>query len=298
LLKDTAGFYRRRITEHLIRSELIAQTFRIKVIEPVRRADESERFAVLYATDSDDFFGPYGSLLHFMQTLAEIPRFILVAIGYDDAGASDLLRMRDLLTHANRSHFHPMIKQLLDSPIAGRASDFRTITQTTDARDFLQFIRDELMPFVAAHYPVLPNDNSYSGYSAGGTFGLFTLFTEPDTFRRYLLGSPATSFQGQHFAIDLAKEYINSGLRMDCRVFLSVGELEEFKIGAGQFELVTGYYQLVKFLRTANIPGLDLTARLFPGETHATAWMPALGHGLRTLFAPMEGVRHWLDCSN
>jgi predicted alpha/beta superfamily hydrolase len=113
-----------------------------------------------------------------------------------------------------------------------------------DATEFLQFIRDELIPFIDALYPVLPNDNSYSGYSAGGGFGLYTLFTRPDTFRRYILGSPTSSVRGFEFGVELARTFIQSGRVMSAKVFLSVGELEEFERGLDHFGFVTGYYRL------------------------------------------------------
>src|SRR6202043_2687869 len=161
-----------------------------------------------------------------------------------------------LLTHSIRAHFRAEIEQMADSPFVAGVDDLKVITHTTDAREFLQCIREELMPFISAHYPALPDDNNYSGYSAGGTFGLYTLFTQPDTFRRYSLGSPATSYKGHHFGIDLVKAFNKSGKTMDAKVFVSVGELEEFKRGCGQFDLVSGYYLLAKLLKSSPIPGL------------------------------------------
>lgn len=258
----------------------------------MRRSDDSERFPVLYATDSDGFFGAFADLANILQAHGETRRFILVAIGYENAHAAGLLRMRDLFTHANRAHFQAVIEQLAASPLVGGLDDVKSITETTDASDFLQFILRELVPFVADRYPALPDDNSYFGYSAGGTFGLYTLFTEPRAFRRYILGSPATSYEGHHFATELARAFIGSGRVMDATVFMSVGELEEPGNAMGQFDLVTGYYLLAKFLQRAAIPGLDLRLRLFPGETHATAWTPAFSHGLKMLLGPAQEARH------
>ena len=82
---------------------------------------------------------------------------------------------------------------------------------------------------------------------------------------------------------------------MSARVFLSVGELEEFHAASTHFALVTGYIQLVKFLGQAGIAGLDLTTRIFPGETHATAWTAAFSQGLKSLFGPAATVPFWPD---
>lgn len=275
------------IQEHLIRSTIVAETFRVRVWQPVRRSDNSEKFPVLYATDGDEFFDGLATLANELQLAGETPRFILVGIGYENVRAADLLRMRDLLTHAIRERYHELIAHLAHSPLISGVDDLTLITQTTDATDFLRFIREELMPFINGHYPVRDDDNNYFGYSAGGTFGLSTLFTRSETFRRYILGSPATSTKGENFAIQQGKAFLQSGQTMRTSVFVSVGELEEFQ---GPFELTTGYYALARFLKVSNIPGLSLTVRLFREETHATAWTLAFSHGLRALFGPASSL--------
>jgi predicted alpha/beta superfamily hydrolase len=281
------------IKEHLIRSSFVSQAFKIKVLQPISRTDQSERFPVLYITDSDFHFGGFATFANYLQTLGETPRFILVGIGYEDANAAQLLRWRDFVTHGIRAHFEAVIEKTVGTPFVSHISDTSAITKTTDAKDFLHFIRKELMPFVNASYPTHPDDNSYFGYSLGGTFGLYTLFSQPGTFRRYILGSPGTSYGGCHFGIELAKEFIQSGHALDAKVFMSIGELEEFGRGHEQFDLVTGYYLLAKFLKISAIPRLELTVRMFPGESHATAWPLAFGHGLRTLFGPEKNVPYW-----
>jgi len=280
------------VEEHLIRSRFIDQTYRIKVKRPMSRADATDRFPVLYVTDSDDLFGGVATLANILQAHGETPRFILVGIGYAEVGAAGVLRMRDYYSHADRTLFQTEIERVARSSFVTGVPDLGALW-TTDASEFLRFIREELMPFVSARYSVVEGDNSYFGYSAGAAFGLHTLFTEPHTFRRYVLGSPSTSYGGRNFAIPKAEAYANSSQRMDVKVFMCVGELEELKPQLRQFDLVSGYYQLAKFLKRAEIPGLDLTLKVFPEETHATAWAPAFGHGLRALFGPAGQVPFW-----
>lgn len=290
---DKLRFRRHATQEHLLQSNVVAQTFRIKVQQPMSRADHSERFPVLYVTDSDDFFGGLKNLAAIMQGFGEVPRFILVGIGYDNSAASESLRMRDLLPRDIRTLFREEIEQVFNSAFVSGLDNLDIITNTTDAREFQRFISDELMPFINSRYPTLPDDCTYFGYSAGGAFGLYTLFTEPQTFCRYILGSPATSYGGRPFAIEMAKSFAKTGRPMEARVFMSVGELEEFKRGYGQFDLVTGFYQLAKHLKNSPIANLHLTTRVFPDETHATAWTLAFSHGLRSLLGAVEQVPYW-----
>lgn len=278
---------------HLLESKFVAQTFHIRVVQPASRIGGSERFPVVYATDSDDFLGGFATLAKSLQFHGETPRFILVGIGYENARTAAVSRMRDFLTSAIRARFQSNIQQFTDSPWIGGVVDLEQVTQTTGAAEFLQFIRDELRPLVAARYPVIPGDDTYFGYSAGGAFGLYTLFTQPDTFKRYVLGSPATSYDGEHFGIELVESFLATRRPMSARVFMSVGELEEFKSGFGKFDLVSGWALLAKFLKQAAIPGLDLTLQIFPGETHATAWAAAFSRGLKAVLGPVEAVPFW-----
>lgn len=278
------------ITEHLIQSSVVAQTFRIRVLRPVSRIDESERFPVLYVTDGDHFFDALTNIALSLQNSGETPRFILVGIGYANARGIGLLRARDLYTHEFRMRLRPLLQHAVNAPLATEADDLETITETTDATEFLQFIRKELIPFIDIHYPSVPHDNNYFGYSAGAGFGLYTLFTKADTFKRYVLGSPTVSYGGYHLGIEMAQSFTRAGGAMDARVFLSIGELEEYDVWLQAFEFVTGYYSLAKYLRESPIPGLNLTTRLFPGETHATAWMLAFSHGTKAVFGPAGQV--------
>jgi len=262
----------------------------MRVLTPVSRADGSERFPVLYATDSEYLFDGLANSLRILQDHGEIPRVIFVCIGYGNPRSANLLRMRDLYTHDQRSFLKGAIESLSHAPLIGDVDDLSAITETTDAQEFLAFIRQELMPAVDKRFATIPGDSSYFGYSAGATFGIYTLFTKPDTFKKYVLGSPGTCYGGRNFAIEMAEQWLRSSERLDAKVFLSVGELEEFKRGTG---LVSGCAQLARFILDSRVRGLEFEARIFPGETHATAWSPALNHGLKSVMGPAENVPFW-----
>jgi uncharacterized protein len=273
------------IREELLGSRLVDQTFRMKVFVPLRKADGSERFPVVYATDSDKIFGGLAALASELQLAGQVSRFVLVGIGYENANAVDMLRMRDLFPRSVRDRVRPVIEQLAQSPFGAGITDLRAITEGTDAEQFLHFVREELMPWTNGRYPVKPEEASYFGFSAGGTFGLYTLFTQPEMFKRYILASPGTSYNGYHFGIEMMRTWLAPGRPVNASVFMSVGELEEFY---AHFDLTTGYYKMAKALRDAAIPGLSLTCKLFPQETHATAWALAFAHGVNAMFCATQ----------
>ena len=58
------------------------------------------------------------------------------------------------------------------------------------ADQFLAFIEGELLPYLESHYK-LDNNRVLSGYSAGGSFVLYTMSTKPWLFNGYFAFSPA-----------------------------------------------------------------------------------------------------------
>jgi len=279
------------VSEHLIESSFVKETFRIRVLQPIRLAGDSETFPVLYLTDGDDYFDGIVSLTKSLQVCGEVPRFIVVGIGYSESGNAEILRLRDLLTHEVRQNFLDVVNNLACSALITGITSIERVTKTTDSIEFLRFVGDELMPFLQARYPINAGDNNYFGYSAGATFGLHALFSRPQLFKRYILGSPALSYHGKNFGVELASKFVALAQPAEASVFMSVGELEEFKYPEVGF--VTGHYGLAKYLCSEKIPGLRLTLRVFSQETHATAWTLAFCHGARELFGPAAQVEFW-----
>ncbi len=270
-----------RVEEHPLGSRFVAQEYRIQVWLPHRRADE--RFPAVYALDSDLFFGGYRDLSHTLQLLGEVPRFILVGIGYPNRQEAELLRTRDLYPREIRELYRQNIEQLTRSELNRTGIGSRTLLQTTDAIDFFSFIRLELMPWLQTRFPVEPAEATLVGYSAGGAFGLHALFSQPEAFRRYILGSAALSYAGHQFGIQLAERFRASQRHLTADLFLSVGEDEESTPGFAQFELMPGFHRFVSHLITAPIAGLSFQHEILRGETHATAWAAGFSRGLRAL---------------
>jgi predicted alpha/beta superfamily hydrolase len=287
VLEPTRRYQGHEIACHLIQSVHVAETYKIQVFLPRGSTERGCRYPVLYAPDADELFPGLATLTHELQAAQEVTPFILVGIGYESDRIADSLRMRDLLPHAVRAHFGDVIKSLVSAAQSAGSLNSAAITSTTDAEDFLSFLREELIPLIDSQYPTKSDSNAYFGYSAGGTFGLHTLIAQPQTFKHYILASPATSYAGHHFGREMVGAVSAREAASGRCVFISVGELEEF---LGEFDLTSGYYLLLKHLRDHPIPGVEIHSRVFPGETHATAWAPAFGHGTRMFFGPKASL--------
>ncbi|MBL4787611.1 MAG: alpha/beta hydrolase [Kordiimonadaceae bacterium] len=95
-----------------------------------------------------------------------------------------------------------------------------------EARNHLTFIRNDVIKYVEANYQTDPAERIYFGFSLGGLFGSYILFEEPDTFKHYVLGSPAFGPRDLTFLQDLAAKREADGTPLDANVYVSVGEKE------------------------------------------------------------------------
>src|SRR5687767_9685506 len=179
---------------HLIRSTHVAQTFKVQVMRPTRKKGESARFPVVYVTDGNLTFDVLKGISYSMQLSEDVaPRFILVGIGYpgDCPWAGAILRGRDLTAPG-----FPLISRK-PLPWDGLLLPEERTKDLHGAEDFQMFIGEELVPLIERNYDAIPGSRTYFGHSAGGTFGMFTLFTRPELFGNYIVSSPALYFHGE-----------------------------------------------------------------------------------------------------
>lgn len=291
-VSDDARTYYPCVDTHLLESRHVQQTFKIQVMQPARRRGDATRHPVIYVTDGNIAFDVLKGISQSMQMSAQdAPPFILVGISYPADGpfAGLLLRARDLtFPHYPRlSTQPPPIEGVLEARRGGK--DFY------GAEEFRAFIERELIPHIDARYDTVPGDRTYFGHSAGGGFGLFTLFTRPELFRRYIVSSPGLIYHGMSpagiryeeydFLLQYARGFIASGKRLHAtQLYMSVGTEEEFEPGLEQWRIASSFQRMVALLNAQPIPGLELTAEALPGETHGTAWPIAFMHGVRAVF--------------
>jgi len=263
---------------HTIVSEFVDQTFEIHIQLPVRLKDGSERFPVLYLTDCVSAM-LFDDITALMQTGGDVPRFIMVGIGYPAVNwmGGMQLRARDLTPTEFET---PQLS--VPWPVPG-VEKVKQGKKTGGAAEFLQFIREELMPFIDDNYPTIPEDKGYFGDSLGGLFGLYVMFNQPDTFNRYIIGSPS-AWWDKEVILKQAKKFAASGKPLNARVFIAVGALEEQGAMGAQYRMVTNVYRLETLLRTANIEGLRLSTYTFPGETHTSVVAMNYIRGLQAVY--------------
>ncbi|ASD67780.1 alpha/beta hydrolase [Pseudoalteromonas piscicida] len=89
---------------------------------------------------------------------------------------------------------------------------------------FLQFVESELLPYLDANYSI--NDNRVlSGFSAGGSFVLYTMVTKPALFDGYFAFSPAAWYDDSVVVKEFAKS-LASIQGKPKYIYLSIGGAE------------------------------------------------------------------------
>lgn len=161
-------------------SEISGHTYRIFISAPDGPAPAGG-FPVVYVTDANGLFPIAAGQARTFDLDPLLRRAIVIGVGYpvDD-----------------QSWFERRSRDLTPSPPAPdmfRPSGTPALTpeNTGGAERFYRFLVEELRPVIAKTFPAASSDQSLFGHSLGGLFVLHTLFNHPESFRRYLISSPA-----------------------------------------------------------------------------------------------------------
>jgi len=271
---EKADFYFPKVEKHTLVSKVNGQAYVIQVLQPVSRVDGTESFPVLYMTDVNGRI-PISEITRTMQTLGELPRFIIVGIGYpvETVFQSLYLRQRDLTpTEVDRPRYPIPVEGIVEVTEGKRSGG---------ADAFLQFIETELKPFINAHYKTVPSDNGYFGHSLGGLFGLYVLFNKPEAFNRYILGSPAMWWD-KEVIFDQAKTFLQAHERLNVHLYMAVGGTEE--LAEPEKHYVSNVFRMEALLKSKHIPGFVIETELFPKEGHASIFGMFHSRGLRAVY--------------
>jgi len=245
---------------HIIFSEIVGDQFKICVALPKNYADTMKRYPVVYLLDANIFFGLVTDTVRLLQFGHEIPELVLVGIGYPDDDQHLTLRNRD---------YGPTPYDMPE--IAG------------GAEHFLAFLQQELQPYLGERYRIDFDDSVLVGDSTSGLFALYTLFHQPEAFRRYIIGSPSI-YWDDAVTFEYEAWYTARHADLSATVFLSGGALEA--IFEPEFAaMVANVIKLREILTAREYPGLKLTTHIFEGETHLSVIPATMSRGLRAVFA-------------
>lgn len=219
--------------------------------------DKDKTYPVVYLLDGSYAFQVASGATRFAMNSGAMDEAILVAIGYSQNSKGSSSRIRD---------YTP-----------SKAKDWQL--ETGKAEQHAAFIRDNVFAYMQSNYRVTPKQRTLVGNSLGGLFAAYVLFTQPNMFESYIIGSPSVWFDNE----SILSQPITKA-KQDVRVYLSVGSKETPEFGEGQ-DMVTGANKLADKIRQSNVEQLQLEFSIIDGAKHATAFPTTLIQGLDWLYA-------------
>ena len=246
------------------------------------KAGEGKKYPALIVTDGDFVFG---NVYHSASTLAGVitPLFI-ISIGTS-------------LEEGEAEHFSRRIYEF-SPPGWDRQDPFGQDVEgycrklkvpegrcTGGAGKFLTAISTEMIPLLAAKYPIDTTQLGLFGLSAGGFFTSWVMFQPNTPFKKYIISSPAMAYgRGEIFRQEAA--YAKTHKDLAVGIYFGAGVLEASDpMLEGEAEIVSGMSHLAGILATRQYPGLKMTIEYHPGMGHTDVMGTSVVRGLRSLYA-------------
>lgn len=245
-------------------SEAVKDTFLISVALP-ENYDKKMEYSVVYLTDPRFAFGSAVEASRALAIEGAIPPIILVGIGYPgDQGIGRIMQLR------SRDN-----SEIKDPQVPGGWPAWADEIDWGGADAFLQFIKGDLIPYIEQNYKTT-DERTFMGWSAGGHFGLYTLFNHPDLFKNYLLVSAPFKWFHNGIAFKYEEEYANRKDFLNAQVLFAVGtEESESTFKANK--------RMAKILQNRGHQGLDVSLKIVEDKNHYAVWPIAINYGLEQL---------------
>jgi predicted alpha/beta superfamily hydrolase len=239
----------------IFQSKIIEDNFYLYISLPDDYDKSDKNYPVLYLLDGDVAFGMATSIARYLQFGNTIPELIIVGIGYGALKKNEgNMRSRDYTI----------------SPKGGR-------TGTGGAPKFREFLKEELIPYIENTYRANPEERTISGYSLGSLFAIYTLFTEPDLFNHYIIGSPHLSWD-EYRIFTVQEEAFEKMDDIEAKVFISVGSEED------EEKYFNPIDEMVTLIDDKGYESLEMETKVFDGGTHLICPPEAIAYGLVSVF--------------
>jgi predicted alpha/beta superfamily hydrolase len=149
---------------------------------------------------------------------------------------------------------------------------------------FLQFIQEELMPYIETNYKTQPF-KIFAGHSFGGIASINCMLTHPDMFSAYIAISPSFWWDNE-YVLKLADKKLKKASVLNKILFYS-------DASEGVRDSSSYHSNLLKFdslLMNKALKGLDYKYKYYPTETHMTEPIVAYYDALRFIYKDRESA--------
>ena len=223
----------------------------------------NKRFPVLYLMDGESHFDMLSQYTDYMSRwdVNVIPEMIIVGI-VNTKRTRDLTPTESIINYFGKPD----------------TSTISWMKPSGGNEPFLQFIREELMPYVERHYKTQPF-KIFAGHSFGGIASINCMLTHPDMFSAYIAISPSFWWD-REYVIRLADKKLVKGAVLNKILFYS-------DASEGVTDSSSYHTNLLKFdtlMATKALRGLVRTYKYYPTETHMTEPLVAYYDALRFIY--------------
>jgi tetratricopeptide (TPR) repeat protein len=139
---------------------------------------------------------------------------------------------------------------------------------------FIQFIEEELIPFVDDRYRTQPYRVLF-GHSLGGMFAVYSLFAKPDVFAGYIAASPHLQYDDGH-VVGMAEEILAGKPSLKKSLFITVGDEPDYVATLERFTAA---------LEKAGDTDLRWEYVVMENDDHTTTPLKSTYQGLEMIFA-------------
>lgn len=196
------GFAQQQLIHDTIQSKILNQTRRINILLPdtLSMHPQNKKMNVVYVLDGyDTFVNIVGANLSFFSDMESdngIPPFLIVGIASENTRHDDFI-------------------------VAGESR------KTGRAGQFLDFMSDELFPYIESRYPVTSHRIGV-GHSLGGSLLFHALCDRDSLFNAYFIFSPNLIYGNSKLLKDFQA---NKSNRLDKFLYVSNGDTGELEQG-------------------------------------------------------------------
>lgn len=235
------------VAQFSLPSAVNGATYDIKVAQPDGYLSSNEQYAVIYVLDGEENFNLVAHECATLSARYKTENVLVVSIGYG--------RSRDL-------DYTPT----------------KTSSSMGGAPEFIQFIKDELVPRMERDFRADTSRSSrvILGHSFGGLFGAYAFAADNSLFGNYLLLSPSLWFDNEvTLRMELAQRSVLK--KRQQLVFMGLGNMENFGKMQAPFE---AFFQTLN----ANYPNIRLSKNLEEDLGHVGSKNPNIRKGLDFYF--------------
>lgn len=253
-------------TQHNLTSKILKEERPIIISLPIGYENSKSKYPVLYLLDG------LGNIKHQIGTvelLTEsgiIPPMIIV-------GIESLDRSRDLTPSKAGGNVYGGVGE-------------GGISQSGGGSKFLQFLEEELIPYIDENFQTHPF-RLLEGHSFGGLFSTYVLMEKPELFDAFIIQAPALWWNKEEMTLK-AKTFFKSNTNLDKTIYLGIG-------GGDGWGMKQELKRYVDVIEKNSLFNLKWKHEEIGDENHDTSRLLLNYYGLKFIFSDLKAPEGLLN---